>query len=127
MDDGFCLQTVSARKLGLADPAAAECGALDPELRAGCAMDGAVYAAAAEKRFICGVDDAFAFRQGDVAVVNPNSSKWSLQGRARGNVGNSVAAEMLSQLHQDFSKMVFALASFQINAPVQILSVVALL
>ena len=58
VDHIFARQAVRARDLGLAGPAASQRPALLEQLRSRRAVDSAIHAATAQKRFICRVDDS---------------------------------------------------------------------
>ena len=69
MDDILCGQLVGVCGFGVAGFASVECVAFGEELFAGCAVDGAVDAAAAEERRVGGIDDGVRVELGNVAEV----------------------------------------------------------
>lgn len=68
VNDLFARQPVRIRDLGIASVAAVEGPAFAHELWACCAVDGPVYAAAAEERLVCCVDNGGDCELGDVVL-----------------------------------------------------------
>src|SRR2546427_11407456 len=83
VDDPARRQGVTARQPHLAGRTAAEPAALLPQARAGCAMDGAVHAAAAEQARVRGVDEGVDVERGDVAAHETHARRLAHPSRLR--------------------------------------------
>lgn len=68
VDDVFAIEIVTLGEFGVAGLAAAEAAALLEQAGAGGAMNGAIYAASAEKGTVGGIDDGVDVLFGDVAL-----------------------------------------------------------
>src|SRR4051794_26418592 len=91
MDDMPRRQPIGFGDLGVAGGAAAQRAALGEQFRPGGAMDRAVYAAAAEQRGICRVDDGVNAQGGDIGGHDVDQRGADLPRRCQAEAGAAVA------------------------------------